>query len=89
MSLTVVEQVCTGGIWVWGRPLLKGRGGWVVCYKMAQFSVRVRLRLGITLHYTLNTPPFYKRPRLTMAQPQIPSVYLLSDLNITIPGLLR
>ena len=38
MSLTVVEQVCTGGIWVWGRPLLKGRGGGVGCNETGELN---------------------------------------------------
>ena len=36
---------CTGWIGVWGRPLLQYKNGWVVCYKMGQFSAHGKLKM--------------------------------------------
>ena len=47
MSPTVVEQLCTGGIWVWGRPLLIGRGGGVGCNETGELNEHDRLSLCV------------------------------------------
>ena len=45
MSPTIVEGLCIGRIWGWGRPLLYCRGGGVVCNETGKLSELDRLGL--------------------------------------------